>query len=136
MITISTSSFTVTGANEYECMVIMIECLCMAVDDFAEYMGVNSEELDKAPKWALNYLKDIIDVNLVRLGYVMEDSKQKGIMGEYNESSSKLINNGDTRKIVINKEYILNKENTLKVSLITMIHLINIKKSNNIYFVG
>jgi len=125
--TISTSSFTITGADEYECMVMMIECLCMTIEEFAEYMGVSPKELNKAPKWALNYLKDIIDVNLIRLGYVMEDSKQRGIMGEYDESSSKLLNNGDTRKIVINKEYILNKENTLKVSLITMIHLINTK---------
>ena len=127
MITINTSSFAITGANEYECMVMMIECLCMSIEEFSEYMGVEPKELDTAPKWALNYLKDIIDVNLIRLGYVMEDSKQRGIMGEYDESSSKLINNGDTRKIVINKEYILNKENTLKVSLITMIHLINMK---------
>ena len=126
-VTIKTSSFTLTAKDNYECMELMLDCLCLTLEEFAEYMGVSIEDLSDAPKWAINYLKDTIDIHLLRIGYIMEDSKQKGILGEYRESSSRVLENGKQRTITINEDYILNKENTLKISIITMIALINKK---------
>ena len=93
--------------------------------EFATYMGVETADLSETPTWATKYLSDIIDANLTHLGYVMKDTKQEGMLGEYKEVvftfENKGVDNPTPQPIVINQDKIITEQGTLKISLLVNI---------------
>ena len=124
MITIERKAFTANADNEVNLLNLLIDIAGFKDrSSFASYMGVDTAILAENPLWAKNYLSDIINADLTHLGYVMKDTKQSGMLGEYREAVKSLTEVsvvGDTIQtpIVIN-ESIVTEEGTLKISILT-----------------
>jgi hypothetical protein len=117
-------SFTVNAEDTEELFSRLLGLMGFTRAKFASYMGVEVEELDDPPKWAIIYLGDLLDAHLVHLGYVAKDAKHEGAFGEYREAMQELeeVQNerGDTQPpIIIQEGYILSPVRTLRVSLLT-----------------
>ena len=130
MTTITAPSFSINGESTVDCIDKMLFLIGHSRQSISKYMSVDENDIDKAPQWLINYLKDLIHVNLLRIGYVMSDSKQEGILGEYRESSREIQEQGDPRPAIIDDNYILDKNQVLKVSIITNFHLLNKRNLN------
>ena len=126
---ISTKSFVVTAQNEKEALYTMLKLFGRNIDDFSTYMGVNKTEIIKTDadgnetvaKWALNYLKDLIDAELLHLGYVTKDLKAQGIFGGYDDLEFSIKKARDASMItgdqplIINTKDIITEAGTIKI---------------------
>jgi len=120
--TISTNSFSAQAETEEDLIKILLEMGGYKhAGELATYIGVSATVLDNYPNITLTYLGDIIDANLTHLGYVMKDTKQEGMLGEYRDQVEihKELNAQDSRPqpIIIN-DGIITEAGTLKISYI------------------
>jgi hypothetical protein len=94
-------------------------------EQFASYMGVEASNLDDNPSWAYKYLEDTIDADLRHLGYVMKDTKQEGMLGEYKDAKEILreasVDNLMQQPFEIKEKDIITEAGTIKISLLTNI---------------
>ena len=84
MYKIKTDSFTLTADTKKDAFNLLLKLSGLKISDLSKYMEVSIEELQNAPQWAINYLKDIINAELVHLGYVIKDTKTAGLLYELN----------------------------------------------------
>lgn len=81
---VQADSFEITSDTKEQALTLLLTLAGLDIDSFSSYMGKTIEEVQEAPQWAENYLKDVIDLNFVHLGYIMKDTKTAGLMGDYN----------------------------------------------------
>jgi len=123
METLRKQSFIVNAESKEELLDRLLELNNFNRSKFASYMGVEADILDDSPQWAINYLSDLLDANLIHLGYVAKDAKHEGAFGEYDEAIKELEELQNERQdtqqpIIIDKEYIISPVRTLKVSIL------------------
>ncbi len=129
MYKIKKESFNIVTDTEKEAFNILLKIAGYTKKSFSEYMGIEVLEIDKPPKWAINYLVDVIDANLVHLGYVMKDTKITGLLGIYDglvEDITKSLNKSELTKnqpITINKD-IIREDGAIKAYFIVNIEYI------------
>ena len=133
---IKTDSFIVNADTDAGAFDVLLKLTGYTKASFSAYMGINEAELQEPPKWALNYLKDLLDANYIHLGYVMKDTKIAGLIGTYENLEKEfndLINAGTltgNQPIIIDKaiiteagpikaSYIVNAEQILKTLIDT-----------------
>ena len=124
METLTKRSFTINAESKEELLDRLLELNNYNRAKFASYMGIEADILADAPKWAINYLSDLLEANLIHLGYVAKDAKHEGAFGEYDEAVAELDKLENERQdtqppIIIDKEYIISPVRTLKVSILT-----------------
>jgi len=84
MADIKKTSFRVLTDTNAGAFDILLKLTGHTKTSFSTYMDIDVTELEEPPKWAYNYLQDIIEANLIHLGYIMKDTKVAGLMGVYN----------------------------------------------------
>jgi hypothetical protein len=121
---IDTKSFTLTTETKEEALMLLLKLLGRDIDSFSLYMGVSVEDVKKAPQWAINYLKDILEIEFVHLGYVTKDLKAFGLFFEYKNVAND-VNNALTasaltgsRPVVIKTMDIITEECAIKANYI------------------
>jgi len=100
MYKIKTDSFTLTADTKRDAFALLLKLSGLKISDLSKYMEVSTEELQNAPQWAINYLKDIINAELIHLGYVIKDTKTTGLLYELKrlqKEAQKAITNGTTQ---------------------------------------
>ena len=101
MYKIKTDSFTLTADTKRDAFALLLKLSGLKISDLSKYMKVSTEELQNAPQWAINYLKDIINAELIHLGYVIKDTKTTGLLYELKrlqKEAQKAITNGTTQE--------------------------------------
>ena len=97
MYKIKTDSFTLTTDTKKDAFALLLKLSGLKIGDLSNYMEVSTEELQNAPQQAINYLKDIINAELIHLGYVIKDTKTAGLLYELKrlqKETQKAITNG------------------------------------------
>ncbi len=87
---IKQESFTLKATDKNEAFGLLLALTGHTVDSFSKYMDTTVEELETAPAWALKYLGDTFNLELLHLGYIMKDTKTPGLIGEYNNVLAEL----------------------------------------------
>lgn len=124
METLNKRSFTVNAESKDELLDRLLELNNYDRAKFASYMGIEADILADNPQWAINYLSDLLEANLIHLGYVAKDAKHEGAFGEYDEATKELDELQNDRQdiqppVIINKDYIISPVRTLKVSILS-----------------
>jgi len=129
---INTKSFDITTQTDIEALTILLKLIGLDIASFGSYMGVSEEDIiltdDDGVKtvalWAINYLKDLIDAELIHLGYQTKDIKAQGLFMEYDEIVSN-VTQAITNQIVtgsqplsINKNAIITEAGAIKAKFI------------------
>ncbi len=126
MYKIDEKSFIIICEGKAEAFKILLELAGYTKKDFCEYMEIKEDDIndDIVPQWAINYLKDLINADLIHLGYIIKDNKILGLMGDYNEVDTKiktLTNESQitgTQPIVI-KSSIVTEDGAFKIKYLT-----------------
>lgn len=117
---IQTDSFAVVADTNKEILDILLRLNGQDIATFSSYMNVTVSEVEKAPQWAINYLKDIINVELLHIGYVTKDLKALGLFVPYENIEAEVqeyINNtadAGSQPIVIQKDDIITEAGAIK----------------------
>jgi len=124
--TFSNGAISFNYDTEEELVDSMLMVAGFTRDSFALYMGIEPDYLAKNPLWVKRYLIDTISLNLEHLGYVMEDSRQKGMLSEYEAEvqriSEKALGADHIQQpIIINSNKILSKDGILRISILSNI---------------
>jgi len=127
---IRTIGFDITTETDTEALSIMLRMFGMDLASFSSYMGVTEQEViitdddgnETVAIWAINYLKDILEVELTHLGYVTKDLKAQGIFGGYNDTEFNIKQARDAGAITESQPLVINTS-----SIITETGTINIK---------
>lgn len=123
MADIKKDSFRVLTDTDAGAFDILLKLTGHTKASFGKYMDIDVTILDEPPKWAYNYLQDIIEVNLIHLGYIMKDTKVSGLMGVYNSLVDKInveVNAGTltgNQPITINSS-IITEDGPIKASFL------------------
>ena len=126
---ISTKSFTITAQTDKEALTILLKLLGQDIASFSSYMGVTEQEViipdddgnETVAIWAINYLKDLLNAELVHLGYTAKDLKAQGIFGGYNDIEFSIKQARDagaiteSQPLVINTDAIITEAGTIKI---------------------
>ena len=126
---ISTKSFTITAQTDKEALTTLLKLLGQDIASFSSYMGVTEQEIiitdddgnETVTIWAINYLKDLLNAELVHLGYTTKDLKAQGIFGGYNDIEFSIKQARDTgaitesQPLVINTDTIITEAGTIKI---------------------
>ena len=129
---VNTNSFNITAQTDKEALSILLKLLGQNIGLFSSYMGVTEQEViitddngnETVAKWAINYLKDILDAELTHLGYVTKDLKAQGIFGGYNDIEFSITQARDagtiteSQPLVINTKAIITEAGTIKIKYI------------------
>ena len=129
---ISTTGFNITTETDKEALTIMLKLLGLNIASFGSYMGVSEEDIiivdsegiETVALWVINYLKDIINVELIHLGYQAKDIKAQGLFVEYDEivfSINKAMTSGaitSSQPLVINKDAIITEAGAIKAKFL------------------
>ncbi len=129
---ISTTGFNITTETDKEALTIMLKLLGLNIASFGSYMGVSDEDIiivdsegvETVALWAINYLKDIINAELIHLGYQAKDIKAQGLFVEYDEivfSVNEAITSGaikESQPLSINKDAILTEAGAIKAKFL------------------
>ena len=128
---ISTQSFTITAQTDKEALDILLKLLGHDIASFSSYMGVTEQEVvitddgnERVAIWAIKYLKDIINAELIHLGYQAKDIKAQGLFVEYDEiiySVNEAITSGaitESQPLSINKDAILTEAGAIKAKFL------------------
>ena len=83
MYKIDTSSFQIVAETKQEAFNILLKVTGYDTGSFSKYMNIDPQILDDAPRWAENYLKDIINAEYKHLGYFLKDTKTTGLKSAY-----------------------------------------------------
>lgn len=101
---INTKSFKIRAESDIEALDILLSLYGQDIAKFSDYMGVTDEDIivtdddgnKTVKKWAINYLTDVINAELIHLGYVAKDTKAIGMFGEYNDIQLEIGKKVDT----------------------------------------
>ena len=129
---IITKSFNVTTETDKEALTILLKLTGHDIASFGLYMGVSESDIiltddngvQTVALWAINYLKDLINAELIHLGYQAKDIKAQGLFTEYDEivySVNKAITDGvltASQPITINKDEIITEAGAIKAKFI------------------
>ena len=129
---ISTKSFTITAQTDKEALDILLKLLGHDIASFSSYMGATEQEViitdddgnETVAIWAINYLKDIINAELIHLGYQVKDIKAQGLFVEYDEivsSVNKALTSGaitGSQTLSINKDAIITEAGAIKAKFL------------------
>ena len=129
---ISTKSFTITAQTDKEALDILLKLLGHDIASFSSYMGATEQEViitdddgnETVAIWAINYLKDIINAELIHLGYQAKDIKAQGLFVEYDEivsSVNKALTSGaitESQPLSINKDAIITEAGAIKAKFL------------------
>jgi len=110
---IDEKSFTVIANTSKQAFDILLRLSNYDKASFSTYMGVDIETLEEPPQWAFKYLQDLINADLIHLGYIMKDTKTAGIMFDYNETQKTIT------QLVGQSQLTGNQPVTIKSSIIT-----------------
>ena len=126
---ISTKSFTITAQTDKEALDILLKLLGHDIASFSSYMGATEQEViitdndgnETVAIWAINYLKDLLNAELVHLGYTTKDLKAQGIFGGYNDAEFSIKQTRaagsitESQPLVINTSSIITEAGTIKI---------------------
>jgi len=129
---INTKSFNITTETDIKALTILLKLLGLDIASFGLYMGVSKQDIiltdndgvKTVALWAINYLKDIINAELIHLGYQIKDIKAQGLFVEYDEivfSVNKAITDGtitESQLLSINKDAIITEAGAIKAKFI------------------
>ena len=129
---IKTNSFNITTETDIEALTILLRLLGLDISSFGLYMGVSEQDIiltdDEGVKtvalWAINYLKDLINAELIHLGYQAKDIKAQGLFVDYDEivfSVNEAITSGaitESQPLSINKDAILTEAGAIKAKFL------------------
>jgi len=129
---IKTNSFNITTETDIEALTILLRLLGLDIASFGLYMGVSEQDIiltdDEGVKtvalWSINYLKDIINAELIHLGYQAKDIKAQGLFVDYDEivfSVNEAITSGaitESQPLSINKDAILTEAGAIKAKFL------------------
>jgi hypothetical protein len=129
---INTESFTIAVETDQEALSILLKLLGLNMGSFCSYIGVeeqevlvkNEEEVEVVAKWAIVYLRDMLNAELVHLGYVTKDLKAQGIFGGYSNLEAEINKErasgglSGTQPIVINTKDIITEAGAIKIRYI------------------
>ncbi len=128
MYQVTTESFTINAKDQVEAFNILLKLNNLTTSKFTLKMGVDASTLKKAPQWAITYLKDLADINLIHLGYVMKDTKTDGML-EITKRLEQEINKIKTDKsITAQNPIILNKDIVSEQGAIKVAYIANIER--------
>lgn len=98
----------------------LIKVAGYTVEGYISQMSITADILDQNPIWVQNHLADIINANLVHLGYIMKDTRTAGMMGEYNsaykDSQEASINNENALPQITINPKIIAEDGTINIS--------------------
>jgi len=129
---IKTKSFIITTETDKEALTILLRLLGLDIGSFGLYMGVSEEDIiltdddgvQTVALWAINYLKDLINAELIHLGYQAKDIKAQGLFVDYDEivfSVTQAITDGavtGSQPITINKDAIITEAGAIKAKFL------------------
>ena len=129
---IKTKSFIITTETDKEALTILLRLLGLDIGSFGLYMGVSEEDIiltdddgvQTVALWAINYLKDLINAELIHLGYQATDIKAQGLFVDYDEivfSVTQAITDGavtGSQPITINKDAIITEAGAIKAKFL------------------
>jgi len=112
MYKIQKDGFNIVTDTEKDAFDLLLKVHGYTKASFSEYMGIEVAELDAdtVPTWALNYLIDLLNINLVHLGYIMKDTKVTGLLGIYDELIEDITEAFNKSEITGNQPITINKE--------------------------
>ena len=121
---ITRNSLSINAESQSELLEILLRLNNHTPASYCSDMGITEEVLESNQPWAINALADLLDANLIHLGYVAKDAKHEGVFGEYDDAVKyfkELQSQIDDlqQPIIINKEYILSSVRTIKVSILS-----------------
>ncbi len=125
---IITTGFNITTKTDKEALTILLKLLGHDIASFSSYMGVTEQEVilsdddgvETVALWAINYLKDLINAELIHLGYVIKDIKAQGLFVDYDNivfSVTQAITNQTvtgSQPLTINKDAIISEAGSIK----------------------
>jgi len=89
----------ITTETKQQSFDILLRLSGFNLASFSSYMCKPIEEVQEAPQWAENYLKDIIDLDIQHLSYIIKDIKAQGLMMDYENAvlavKEHILNNTD-----------------------------------------
>jgi len=129
---IITTGFNITTETDKEALTILLKLIGQDIASFSSYMGVSVEEViltdddgvQTVALWAINYLKDLINAELIHLGYVTKDIKAQGLFVDYDNivfSVNEAITSGaitGSQPLTINKDAIITEAGAIKAKFI------------------
>ena len=129
---IKAKSFNITTETEKEALTILLRMFSLNIASFCLYMEVSEEDIiltdddgvETVALWAINYLKDIINAELIPLGYQIKDIKAQGLFVDYDEivySVNEAITSGaitESQPLSINKDAILTEAGAIKAKFL------------------
>jgi len=120
---ITRNSLSINAESQSELLDILLKLNNYTPASYCSDMGTTEEMLVSNQVWAINALADLLNSNLIHLGYVAKDAKHEGVFGEYDDAVKdfKEIQSqlDDLQQpVIINKEYILSSVRTIKVSIL------------------
>jgi len=137
---IQMKSFTVTTETDKEALTILLRVLGLNMSSFTSYMGMSDEDIiltnndgvQTVAIWAINYLKDLLNIELIHLGYQAKDIKAQGLFVNYDDIVSS-INQSVTEgavvgspPITINKESIITETGAINAQyLVRTVDILN-----------
>jgi len=128
MITIKTSSFTLNANDNIEALDTLLKLNNLTKESFAKKTGAKISDIQKAPQWAISYLADLADANLIHLGYVIKDTKTDGILKPIKELEGKISKIKTEKAITAQNPIILNKDIVTEQGAIKVAYIANIEQ--------
>ncbi|MBL0703205.1 MAG: hypothetical protein JJV95_04410 [Sulfurospirillum sp.] len=125
MYKIKTNSFMIVAETKEEAFTNLLKLSGYDISSFSEYMEVTVEELEKAPQWAINSLKDLISLTLEYTGYIMKDSRTEGLFKPYLDIENLVKEKLSTQEIVGTQPVQISSDIISKDGAIRTHHLIN-----------
>jgi len=137
---IKMKSFTVTTETDKEALTILLSVLGLNMSSFGSYMGMSDEDIiltnndgiQTVAIWAINYLKDLLNIELIHLGYQAKDIKAQGLFADYDNIVTRItemLTNGTSvgsQPITINKDAILTEAGAINAKyLVRSVDVLN-----------
>jgi len=133
---IKTKSFEITTETQKEALDILLKLTGQNIASFGSYMGVSEQDIITADDdgfeivatWAINYLKDLVNAELIHLGYQAKDIKAQGLFVEYDDivySVTEAVTNQTVKgsqPLTINTDAIITEAGAIKAK-----YLVNAK---------
>jgi len=128
MITIKTESFTINANSNKELLNILLRLNSLTIAKFAQKTEVDASTIEKAPSWAISYLADLANANLIHLGYVIKDTKTDGILQPINTIEKEVEKIKTDKAITAQNPIILNKDIVTEQGAIKVAYIANIEQ--------
>ncbi len=128
MLIIERDSFTLNATDNKDALKNLLLINNTTKPKFAKKVGVDVSELNEAPDWAINYLADLANLNLIHLGYVMKDTKTDGMLEPINQINKQIEKIKLDKAITALNPIILNKDIVSEQGAIKVAYIANIER--------